>query len=78
MGFRGEALPSICSVAQVELITRTEDSELGTRLLIADSKVELQEPHVSAKGSNFMVRNLFSIPRPAANSLRATRWSWPT
>lgn len=59
MGFRGEALPSICSVAQVELITRTEDSELGTRLLIADSKVELQEPHVSAKGSNFMVRNLF-------------------
>ena len=39
MGFRGEALPSIAAVAQVELTTRMADEEIGTRLCIAASKV---------------------------------------
>ena len=34
MGFRGEALPSIASFAQVELTTRTADSDLGTHLVL--------------------------------------------
>ncbi len=59
MGFRGEALPSICAIAQVELRTQAEGEDVGTRLLISGSKVELQEPQVCARGSNFMVRNLF-------------------
>lgn len=59
MGFRGEALASICAVAQVELRTRTADSEVGTRLEINGSKVETQEPVACAKGSNMMVKNLF-------------------
>lgn len=59
MGFRGEALASIAAVAQVELKTRPESEELGTRLVIAGSKVEIQEAVSCAKGSNFSVKNLF-------------------
>ncbi len=59
MGFRGEALASICAVAQIELRTRPADAEIGTRLVINGSRVEVQEPAACAKGSNLMVKNLF-------------------
>ncbi len=59
MGFRGEALPSIAAVAQVELRTRREEDELGTSIHIAGSKIERQEPVSCPRGANFMVKNLF-------------------
>ena len=59
MGFRGEALASIAAVAQVELLTRREEDEIGTRLTIAGSKVTAQEPASCPVGSNFKVDNLF-------------------
>lgn len=59
MGFRGEALPSIAAVAQVELLTRMADDEVGTRLVIAASKVVNQEPVACPVGCNFKVENLF-------------------
>ncbi len=59
MGFRGEALPSIAAVSQVELTTRTASSDLGTRLLLEASHVVSQEPVACAVGSNFVVKNLF-------------------
>ena len=63
MGFRGEALASIAAVAQVELKTRLEAEELGTKLAIAGSKVESQEAVSCPKGSNFSIKNLFfNIP----------------
>ena len=59
MGFRGEALASIAAVAQVELLTRMADDEIGTRIQIAASKVVSQEPAAAPVGSSFKVDNLF-------------------
>ena len=59
MGFRGEALASIAAIAQVELKTRLHKNDLGTRLVIAGSKVKLQEACQTAAGTSFSVKNLF-------------------
>lgn len=63
MGFRGEALASIAAVAQVELLTKRPDDELGTAVTISGSRLEQQEPVMVPAGSNFKVKNLFyNIP----------------
>ena len=59
MGFRGEALASICAVAHVELQTRREGDEVGTRIEIAGSQVINQEIVQCAAGTNIRVKNLF-------------------
>ncbi len=59
MGFRGEALASIVSVAQVELKTRQATDDLGTHLMFEGSKFLSQEPCSCAQGCNFQVKNLF-------------------
>lgn len=58
-GFRGEALASIASVAEVELRTRTCDSELGTKVELAGGKFVSQSSVNTPAGSQFMVKNLF-------------------
>lgn len=63
MGFRGEALPSIAAVAQVELRTRTKDSDFGVSIQIEGSKIVNNEIISCPQGSNFIVKNLFfNIP----------------
>lgn len=58
-GFRGEALPSIAAVAEVELVTRTESDTLATKVVIEGGEFRSQETVVGAKGCNFKVSNLF-------------------
>lgn len=58
-GFRGEALASIAAIADVELKTKNNDSELGTFIHIKGSEVVRQEHIACETGSNFLIRNLF-------------------
>jgi DNA mismatch repair protein MutL len=63
MGFRGEALASIAAVAQVEMNSKQENTDLGTLLKVEASEVKLQEPASCAKGTSVAVKNLFyNIP----------------
>lgn len=57
LGFRGEALPSIASVAEVDLITCA--SEIGTHIHIKGGKLEIDEPSDARKGTIIEVSNLF-------------------
>lgn len=59
MGFRGEAMASIAAVAQLEIRTRLMSDNLGTRLVIAASEVQTQEPVQTAAGTITSVKNLF-------------------
>lgn len=59
MGFRGEALPSISAISQVEVKTRTADSEVGSLINISGSRVESQEPVSTIEGTCITVKNLF-------------------
>ncbi|WP_419211016.1 DNA mismatch repair endonuclease MutL [Maribacter sp. X9] len=62
-GFRGEALASIAAIAHVEMLTKTEEDEIGTKIKIEGSKVVSQEVVVAPKGTSMLVKNLFfNIP----------------
>lgn len=58
LGFRGEALPSIASVSELELITSTGDAP-GTHLIIKGGDIIKQEKTASRKGTDITVQNLF-------------------
>ena len=58
-GFRGEALASMSAIAHVELITKTVNSNVATRIIIEGSEVKSQEPKSGSNGSKFLVKNLF-------------------
>ncbi|MCD2172886.1 DNA mismatch repair endonuclease MutL [Rhizobium sp. C4] len=59
LGFRGEALPSIGSVARVQITSRTEGAEAGSEIRITGGKVEPVRPAGANKGTVVEVRDLF-------------------
>jgi len=58
LGFRGEALASIASVARVELTTKTEDAA-ATRVLIEGGKMREVKDAAHPRGTTIVVRDLF-------------------
>src|SRR6058998_1976022 len=59
LGFRGEALASIASVARVELITRTEEAAAGTRVVIEGGRMRDVKDAAHPRGTTIGVRDLF-------------------
>ncbi|MGN0527071.1 MAG: DNA mismatch repair endonuclease MutL [Acutalibacteraceae bacterium] len=63
LGFRGEALPSICAVSHVEVLTRTDNSEIGTQYIISGGTEELFDDAGCPVGTTVIVKDLFyNIP----------------
>lgn len=59
LGFRGEALASIASVARVELLTRTETSEFACLYRIEGGEEQSIQPDARGVGTTIRVRDLF-------------------
>ena len=59
LGFRGEALASIASVARVELVTRTEDVSAATRVVIEGGRMRDVKDAAHPRGTTIVVRDLF-------------------
>jgi len=59
LGFRGEALASIASVAKVDLLTKTESDEVATRVLVEGGKLSDVKDAARNKGTTISVRDLF-------------------
>ena len=59
MGFRGEALASIASIANVEMISRTEDEEFGQKIVVEAGKLLEREEVGAGVGTTITVKNLF-------------------
>lgn len=59
LGFRGEALPSIAAVSELEILTRTPDAPEGTRLSIEGGVVKAIETAAAPVGTTITVRRLF-------------------
>ena len=59
LGFRGEALASVSAVARVEVMTATEDEDIGTRYVIESGEEILCDDAGCPKGTTIIVRDLF-------------------
>ncbi|MBC8440450.1 MAG: DNA mismatch repair endonuclease MutL [Deltaproteobacteria bacterium] len=59
MGFRGEALPSIASVSKFTLVTRTIESDIGTKIDIVGGKIRDVSDAGAPVGTMVEVKNLF-------------------
>lgn len=59
LGFRGEALASIASVSRLEMITKTKEEPLGTKVILEGGKEILKEPVGTKNGTTIIIKDLF-------------------
>ena len=59
LGFRGEALASVCAVSRTEIMTKQKDDDLGTHYMIEGSEETLYEQTGCPDGTTIIIRDLF-------------------
>lgn len=59
LGFRGEALNSIAAISKVEVVTKTNDSDIGTKCILEGGEIRSKSSVGSPVGTNIKVRDLF-------------------
>ena len=59
LGFRGEAVFSIAAISRVELISKTKESDIGTKIVVQDGEFLSQSPVAANTGTIFKVIGLF-------------------
>lgn len=74
-GFRGEALPAICSVSRLSLLTATLDGE-GAQVRASGGEVQSVEPAARRRGTTVEVRDLFFNVPARRKFLRSARSEW--
>lgn len=73
LGFRGEALPSVASVARLTLLTRARGELEGTRLEAEAGEIRTLEPAGAAEGTVITIRDLFYNTPARLKFLKTTR-----
>lgn len=73
MGFRGEAIPSIASIARVRLLTRREDALEGCEVVVEGGRFITSSPAGCAPGTEISVRDLFFNTPARRKFLRTER-----
>ena len=73
LGFRGEALASIASVSRVTMLSRTKDSEIGTRIVIDNGSFLTEEDAACIYGTTFTVEALFATVPARLKFLKSAR-----
>ncbi len=73
MGFRGEALSSICTVSAFTMLTKMEDGNTGTKLTYCFGKELSSEPAASNTGTQVIVKNLFQNMPARRKFLKSNR-----
>lgn len=72
-GFRGEALASIAAVAQVDAVSKRDQDEVATRLIIEGGEVRDQVPTAAKTGTSISVKNLFYNVPARRNFLKSNQ-----
>ncbi len=73
LGFRGEAIPSIGSVSKMRIISRSEHSPLGTKVVYEYGKLLKVHETGTGRGTQFEIRNLFGNTPARRKFLRTVR-----